>query len=165
LEDAGSASYLNVTIAGFRSSGPDAKDNNVFACGRNLRGSLDCRAIAFFIGDHMVGRKHSNHGVGMFAQKKKSGETDRRRRVAAHWFREHLRLRQLRKLFQNCRTKIVVGDDPELFRRSQRKQACHGLLDHGLLAVEGQQLLGSFLSAQRPEARASATGEDHWIKV
>ena len=36
-----------------------------------------------------------------------------------------------------------------------------GLLDHGALAGERQELLGQQLARQRPEARAGAAGEDH----
>ena len=51
------------------------------------------------------------------------------------------------------------------FRRGKRQQARDRLLDHGLLAVERQQLLGALLAAQRPEARAAAAGKDHGIEI
>src|SRR5579864_3547354 len=60
---------------------------------------------------------------------------------------------------------ILIGDDPELFRRSQRQKPRHRLLDHGLLAVERKQLLGSFLAAQRPKPRASPSGQNYGIEV
>jgi hypothetical protein len=34
-----------------------------------------------------------------------------------------------------------------------------------LLAVERQQLFGTFLPAQGPETRAAAAGEDHRIEI
>jgi hypothetical protein len=40
-----------------------------------------------------------------------------------------------------------------------------GLLDHAVLAVEREQLFGSTLTAERPEARAPATGENYGIEV
>ena len=49
--------------------------------------------------------------------------------------------------------------------RSQRQQPRHGLLDHGLLAVERQQLLGATLPAQRPEAGAAAAGKNHGMEI
>jgi hypothetical protein len=39
------------------------------------------------------------------------------------------------------------------------------LLNHRLLAVEREQLLGAFLPAQGPEARAPAAGKDYRIKI
>ena len=49
--------------------------------------------------------------------------------------------------------------------RSQRQQSRHRLLDHGLLAVERQQLLGATLPAQRPEARAASAGKNHGMEI
>ncbi len=46
-----------------------------------------------------------------------------------------------------------------------RGEAGDGLLDHGVLAIERQQLLGAPLAAQRPKARASASGQDYGIEV
>ena len=159
------AARLNVAVAGFCAIGANAQDHDVFARSRDLSTALDRRAIALFIGDYVVGRKHSNHRIGMFAQEKKRGESDRGCGVPPYRLGKHLRLRQLRKLFQDRGTKIVVGNDPELLRRGQRQQPRHGLLDHGLLAVERQQLLGTFLPAQGPETRAAAAGEDYRIEV
>ena len=39
------------------------------------------------------------------------------------------------------------------------------LLNHRLSSVEGQQLLGAPLAAERPEARAAPTGENDGIKI
>ena len=39
----------------------------------------------------------------------------------------------------------------------------HRLLDHSLLAVEREQLLGAFLAAQRPEARAAPSSQNYRI--
>ena len=44
-------------------------------------------------------------------------------------------------------------------------KARDGLLDHGVLAVEREQLLGAALAAQRPEARAAAASQDHGIEM
>jgi hypothetical protein len=68
-------------------------------------------------------------------------------------------------LFQNRGPKVVVRNDPESIRRSQRQQSRDGLLNHSVPAVKREQLLGALLPAQGPEARAPATGKDHRIKV
>jgi hypothetical protein len=39
------------------------------------------------------------------------------------------------------------------------------LLDHGLVAIQRQQLLGPPLTAKRPEAGATASGENYGIEV
>jgi hypothetical protein len=46
-----------------------------------------------------------------------------------------------------------------------RRQSRHGLLDHGLLAVKREQLLGAFFSAERPEARSPAAGKNDRIEI
>jgi len=89
---------------------------------------------------------------------KERGKADGGSGVASYRLRNRLRFRQLWKLFEDRRTEIVVGNDPEAIRRSERKQSPHGLLDHGLPAVEREQLLGTLLPAQGPETRAPATG-------
>ena len=78
---------------------------------------------------------------------------------------DDLLLLQLLQLANDRVAQIFVGDDPELLRLGQRLQALDRLLDHALLAVERQQLLGHALAAQRPEARAASTGENDGIKV
>jgi hypothetical protein len=60
---------------------------------------------------------------------------------------------------------MFVADDPEPRRRGQRQKAGDGLLDHGLLAVERQQLLGTTLPAQGPEACTPAAGENHGMEI
>ena len=70
-----------------------------------------------------------------------------------------------RKLAHDLAPQMFVRDDPETRRRSQRQQPRHGLLNHGLLAVERQQLLGPALPAQRPEAGAAAAGKNHGMEI
>jgi hypothetical protein len=50
-------------------------------------------------------------------------------------------------LLQNCRPQIFVGNDPELFSRGELQKPRDGLLDHRLLAVKREQLLGALLPA------------------
>ena len=59
----------------------------------------------------------------------------------------------------------MVGDDPKVLLASEWGKTRDRLLDHGVLAVEGQHLLGETLATERPEARAAAAGEDHGMKV
>ena len=70
-----------------------------------------------------------------------------------------------RKLAHDFAPQMLVSDDPETCRRSQGQQPANGLLDHGLLSVEREQLLGTTLPAQRPEAGAAAAGENHGMKI
>ena len=93
------------------------------------------------------------------------GQPDRRGGIASDWLCQHVSFRQLRELLDDRRAEIVVGDDPEFLGRRERQEARDRLLDHGLLAVEREQLLGPFFPAERPETRAPASGENHGIEV
>ena len=95
----------------------------------------------------MVRRKHSNHRIRILAQQKKGGESDGGGGVASDGLGNRLRLWQLWNLLQDREAKVVVGNDPETFSRSERQKPGHSLLDHGLLAIQREQLLGAFLPA------------------
>ena len=89
----------------------------------------------------------SGFRVWRLPQKQKCHQTNRRAGISSHRFGQNLLRRQPGQLLKNRRTQIFIRNDPELFRRRHREQPGHGLLDHGLLAVESQQLLGFFLAA------------------
>src|SRR5262249_8843443 len=57
-----------------------------------------------------------------------------------------------------------VGDDPEVLLRAQRQEPLHGLLDHGLFAVQGEHLLGQPAAAPRPETGPASARQDHRIE-
>src|SRR5207302_9600659 len=81
---------LNISVAGFGAIRADADHYNILTRRRDLYSSFDSRAIVLFVRNHMIGGKHSNHRVGIFAQKKEGGETDSRRGVSSQWLGEHL---------------------------------------------------------------------------
>ena len=60
---------------------------------------------------------------------------------------------------------ILVGDDPGLVRRGQRLEPLDGLLNHGALAVQRQNLLGVGAAGAGPEAGAAASGKYHRAKI
>ena len=117
-----------------------------------------------FVEDHVVGRKHSDDCVGIDALQQKCCQPNRGRRVASHRLGQYLVRRQRGKLLQNRLAQVFIADDPEVLCRSERQEALNRLLDHGLLAVERQQLLGASLAAERPEPCAASTGENDGIE-
>src|SRR5580704_16717843 len=162
---AGRVPHLNVSVAGFRSIRPDANHYNIVARSGKFCAPCNGRAIVLFIGDDMIGWEHPNNGIGVLAQQNVSGETDGRSSVAPYRLGDRLCFRQLWKLSQDRGAKIMIGKNPKSVQRSERQQTSQRLLDHGLLAIERQQLLGALLPAQGPEARAPATSENHGIKI
>src|SRR6202166_2462457 len=100
--------HFDVSVAGFGAIWTDPENDNIIARGCNLDSAFDGRAIAFFIGDHMIGSEHADHRIRILAQKKERSETDRRCSVASQWLGENLRTGQLRKLPHNSRTQVIV---------------------------------------------------------
>ena len=98
-------------------------------------------------------------------QQQKRGQANGRRGVAADGFGNDLRRQKSGKLPKNRWPQIVIRDDPKAMCRRERRQARHSLLDHGLLAVEREQLLGVAFPAQRPETRAPASGQNYGIEM
>ena len=113
----------------------------------------------------MVGGKQTEHRIGIVTKQKKCRQANGGRGVASDRLGDDLLRRKLRKLAQDGGAQVVIGDDPETARRGHGREARDRLLDHGLLAIEREQLLGAPLAAQRPEARASAAGENDGIEV
>jgi hypothetical protein len=99
------------------------------------------------------------------AQQQKRRQADGRSGISPGRLGHNLPRRELRKLPQNRRPQIIVCDNPTALCRRERQKSRQRLLDHGLFAVEREQLLGSPLSAQRPKPRAPAAGQDHGIEM
>src|ERR1039457_3714359 len=159
------ASRFNISIPGFRAIRPDAQHHDVRSRRRNLDAPFQSLPIALLISDHVVGREQAKHRLWILPQKQKRRQTNGWRRISPDWFGKYLGLRQLRKLLRDGEPQILVGDDPDLSRRSQREQSCHRLLNHRLLAVERQQLLRALLAAQRPKARAAPPSQNYGIEI
>ena len=67
---------------------------------------------------------------------------------------------ELGQLFADCGGLGGVGDDEDVLRRHQRQHAIHGLLEKGAFAQQGEELLGRFFAADRPETLAAPAGHD-----
>jgi len=83
--------------------------------------------IAFWIGFvlHLIAAEAWIHAT--LPQQQTVGESNGGSGVAPSRFGQRLLFRKFRKLFQNCRTKVIVCDDPELFRGargSSRETVC-----------------------------------------
>jgi hypothetical protein len=113
----------------------------------------------------VVGGKQAEHRIWILTKQQKCGQSDRGSRVAADGLGDDLIRGKFRKLTQNSGAQVVISNDPETARCGQWGQARDGLLDHGVLAIKREELLGAALSAQRPEARASAAGQDYRTKM
>src|SRR5260221_9702277 len=55
------------------------------------------------------------------------------------------------------------GDDIELVEGHQRRDAIHGLLEHGALAGQAEELFGVLARAQWPQSRATAASQNRRV--
>src|ERR1700674_4798461 len=156
---------FNIAIAGFGASRADAEHNDVFSRCGNLDSFGESSAVLGGVVDDVIGGKQTKHRLGIVAKQEKCRQTNGGRCIASGRLGDDLLRMKLRKLMKDGGTQVVVRNDPEPARRSHRCEARDGLLNHGLLSIEGKQLLGAALAAQRPEARASTTSEDYRIEV
>ena len=60
---------------------------------------------------------------------------------------------------------VFIGDDPGFLQPGQRIEPLDRLLNHGALAVEGQDLLGAGAARTGPEAGTASTGKNHRTKI
>ena len=161
----GQVAGFDVAVAGLRARGLDAQHHDVFAgCGHGdafLQGLEETRLV----GDHMVGRKNAQHRVWVFALDEEGGQTAGGSGVAGHRLLHDLRGGQAGQLVGDFLGQKFVGDDPGFFERSQRLEALHGLLNHGALAIESENLLGAGAPGAGPETGAAATGQNHRTEI
>src|SRR4029077_2537813 len=101
----------------------------------------------FFVTDYVVGRKQADHRIRIGVHQDERGQTNSWRRVASDRFGQNLAPAEARKLARDLALQMLIGNNPETRGRSQRQQPRYSLLDHGLLAVERQQLFGTTLPA------------------
>src|SRR5262249_14262167 len=80
------------------------------------------------------------------------------------WLHDDLFGRDSRQLALNGLAHEFVGDDPEGLIFSQRQQPLHGLLNHGLLAVQREHLFRQPAPAARPKTGAAASSQNHGIE-
>ena len=118
-----------------------------------------------FVGDDVVGGEDAQHRVGIFAFDQEGGQAAGGRGVARHRLLNNLILGHILQLVGDLVGQILVGDNPGLLRSGDRLEALDGLLNHGTLAVQGQNLLGVGAARAGPEARAAASGEDYRAKI
>ena len=112
----------------------------------------------------MVGGKHGHERVAFAAcAQMNRGEADRGGGVAADRLGEDVRCGDARQLLRTAAACSALVTTQTAVGRKQRRKARDGLLEHGLLADDIEQLLRRARAAARPEARAAASGEDDGV--
>ncbi|MCY1288046.1 hypothetical protein D9M70_370650 [compost metagenome] len=109
----------------------------------------------------MVGREHQQQLVAAFVDQLHRRHRHRRRGVAAEGLEQDGLGRQFQRveLFLDDEAVVLVAHHQRRLHAVER-QALEGLLEQGLFAGEGEELLGKLLARKRPEAGAATTRED-----
>ena len=119
---------------------------------------------AGIVADHMVGWEDAYHRLRRRRLQQKRRQSACWGRIARFRFGKNVAARYARHLLCDHRTQKLVGDDPHILRCGQGEQPIQCLLDHGLLAIQRQHLLGVRPPAARPEARPTAARQNHRSK-
>jgi hypothetical protein len=103
--------------------------------------------------------------VGVVALDEEGGKAASRRGVAGHRLLHDLRGGHAGQLVGNLMGQKLVSDDPGFFQRCERFEPFHGLLNHGALAVESENLLGASAPGTGPETGTAAPGQNHGTEI
>jgi hypothetical protein len=156
---------LDVAVAGFGAGGLNAQHHHVVAGRGHGDAPLQRLEKARLVGDHVIGGEDSQHRVGILPLDDEGGQSAGRSGVAGHRLLHDLSGGHTLQLVGDLACQVFVGDDPGLLRRGQRLEPLDGLLDHGALAIQRQNLLGVGAAGAGPEARTAASGKNHRTKI
>ena len=133
---------FNIAVAGFGARGFNAQHHHVVAGCSHGNALLQRLEEARLVANYVVGGKNAQHRVGILALDEESGQSAGGCGIASHRLLHNLPGGHPLQLVGDLRSQILVGDHPYLVQPGQRLEALYGLLDHGALAVQGQNLLG-----------------------
>ncbi|CRS25503.1 hypothetical protein PAERUG_P48_London_17_VIM_2_01_13_06314 [Pseudomonas aeruginosa] len=155
----------DVAVAGLGAAGGNAEEHHLALFG-GVGGQRQGLLEGALVLDHVVGGKDQQQFVAAFGDQFHRGDGHRRRRVAAEGFEEDRLARQVLclQLFLDDEAVLLVAHQQRRLHAVEG-QALDGLLEQGVVAGEGEELLGVLLAGKRPESRAAATGKDYWDHV
>src|ERR1700677_167563 len=140
-------SCFDIAVACFRAGRTDAEDDDIFSCGGDLDSSAEGRAVLSGLGDHVVGGKQTEYGVRILTKQNECRQANGRSGVASEGLSNDLLGGKFWELTKKRGTKVVIRKNQETPWRGHGPRARDGLLDHAVLAVEREQLLGTTLAA------------------
>ncbi|MNV20314.1 hypothetical protein D3C71_1112080 [compost metagenome] len=142
---------LDVAITGFRLGGRHAEQHHFTVFGGD-GGQGQGALQGFLVFQYVVGRQHQHQLVATFIDQHHRGQGHGRRSVATE------RLHQDALGFQFARCQLLVDDEAVVLVADHDRrvhafehQAFQGLLEQGVFAGQGQELLGELLTGKRPK--------------
>ena len=123
---------------------------------------MECGYVTY----QVVGGEQQHDRGGVLLEQVHGGDGRRRRSVAPDGFEKYTQRGHADAAHLLCdqKTMFVVAHDQRGTRILQAGQTQHGFLQHGVLAGQGQKLLGQRGTGQGPQAGAGASGEDDGIQ-
>ncbi|MNP05291.1 hypothetical protein D3C76_972380 [compost metagenome] len=112
----------------------------------------------FLVVDHVVGRQHQHQLVTAFIDQHHRGQRHGRRGVAAERLHQDALDFELTvaQLLVDDETVVLVADHDRCVHAFEH-QALEGLLEQGVFAGQGEELLRELLTRKRPETRTATT--------
>jgi len=153
---------FDITEASFGMRWRYSENDHAAAGTRDIKSGGNDLKVFCGLRDVVIGGEHSHQRVGICCVANvKGGESDGGGSVATEWFGENVFARRGWKLFLEGGGLFGVGHAPDAIGWDERAKASDGLLEHGLLAEDVEELLGRFGAASRPETSAAAPGKYH----
>src|SRR5471032_1518789 len=166
VRGSGGGAAADVAVAGFRRRRHDAEGGQCTVGGQHGR-VFDGLVKRVDVLDHVVGRQHQHHGVGVDGLDEVGGGGDGRRRVAPHRFEQDAKRcdADFTQLLGDHEAVFIAADHQGLHQARPAGQALRRVLQHGHVAYDGQQLLRQDRARQRPQTGAGTTRQDDWINI
>src|SRR5471032_510629 len=142
---------LDVAITGFRTGGRYAEQHHLATLGGH-GGQGQGALQGFLVVNHVVGRQHQHQLVAAFVDQHHRRQGHGRRSVATE------RLHQDALAFELTRAQLLVDDETVVLVADHDRgvhafehQTLQGLLEQGVLAGQGQELLRELFTRKRPK--------------
>jgi len=162
---AGQVAGLDIAVAGLGAGRLNAQHHHVVSGGGHRDAFLQRLEKARLVGDDVVRGKDAQHRLGILALDEEGRQSAGRGGVARSRLLNDLTGGHALQLVGDLVGQVFVGDDPDLLRPNQRLEPLDGLLDHGALAVQRQNLLGVGAARTGPEAGTAASGKNYRAKI
>jgi hypothetical protein len=161
----GSPREPDVSVAGGREGRRDPEgDQTVIRRGRLCAGPEAFPKLVR-IPDGMIRRQNGQHGFRVLQIQDGRGQHQAGRRVAGLGLDEQVPGRSIRQIAAEDFCQFLVGDGVYLAGLQEGIKPAHRLLDHGLVARDGQELFGPLPPAQRPEPGPCPPRHNHSTQV
>ena len=116
-------------------------------------------------GDDVVGGKDHHHGFRIAGQDDVRSEPKRGRGVASCGLRDDLRERHTRQGAAHLALNLRARENVRAAGWDHARNPIESLFEECLLSEEAEQLFWLPATAERPEARAAAPGQDNGVSV